>query len=114
MVPIMCMYEYALGITYVGNVCDMSPKCHRDTTLSPNLGDTGHVARHLKTQSLFLGLSYVSGASVISLHTNTCVLVKRSVNHQADGHVRPFLHCPITKQDNGISARADHHPLQSL
>ena len=40
-----CHYVmYCLPLDYVGNVCDMSPKCHRDTTLSPNLGDTGHVA----------------------------------------------------------------------
>jgi hypothetical protein len=62
--------------------------------VSPNLG----VAWPLPTQSLFIGLSHVSGLSVISLHTNTCILVMRSVNHQADGHARPFLHCPITKQ----------------
>jgi hypothetical protein len=40
--------------------------------------------------------------------------VKRSVNQPADGHARPFLHCPIPKQDNGISAQAELHPPRSL
>ena len=69
--------ELALTSTlnYVGNVCDMSPKCLRDMTLSPNLGDMGHVTQHLPTQSLFKGLSHVSGPSVISLpykYMHTC------------------------------------------
>jgi len=49
-----------LGGGYVENVPDMSPKCHRIMTMSPNCGDKAHGMRHLPSQSLFIGLSYVS------------------------------------------------------
>ena len=52
---------------YVDNVWDMSPECLRDTTMSPILGDIQMSRDIWPIQSLIIGLSHVSGPSVITL-----------------------------------------------